>query len=154
VGARFARWQRAVALWCGADPARGDPAMNRLGEMISGGTVVAPLVFNPISAKLAEAAGFRAGNATFTIIFHYTYDGCTANYFESATCALQIQNGNLPTVSSSCRGTANGSPFQEVNDAVLEPCEVTAIPGGGGGRCTGGFSHRTGVSAPPGRVAR
>jgi 2-methylisocitrate lyase-like PEP mutase family enzyme len=34
--------------------------MNRLGEMISGGTVVAPLVFNPISAKLAEAAGFRA----------------------------------------------------------------------------------------------
>jgi hypothetical protein len=60
VGARFARWQRAVALWCGADPARGDPAMNRLGEMISGGTVVAPLVFNPISAKLAEAAGFRA----------------------------------------------------------------------------------------------
>jgi 2-methylisocitrate lyase-like PEP mutase family enzyme len=37
----------------------GDPAMNRLGEIISGGTVVAALVFDPISARLAEAAGFR-----------------------------------------------------------------------------------------------
>ena len=34
--------------------------MNRLGEMMSSGTVVATLVFNPISAKLAEAAGFQA----------------------------------------------------------------------------------------------
>jgi hypothetical protein len=132
-----------------------------------GGTLVAKGAKLPATNTCETLALFESGgqggaatgsicmdNATFTIIFHYTYDGCTANYFESATCALQIQNGNLPTVSSSCRGTANGSPFQEVNDAVLEPCEVTAIPGGGGGRCTGGFSHRTGVSAPPGRVAR
>jgi hypothetical protein len=32
--------------------------MDRLGETISSGTVLVPLVFNPISAKLAEAAGF------------------------------------------------------------------------------------------------
>jgi 2-methylisocitrate lyase-like PEP mutase family enzyme len=34
--------------------------MNSFSELVSAGTVVAPLVFNPISAKLAEAAGFRA----------------------------------------------------------------------------------------------
>jgi 2-methylisocitrate lyase-like PEP mutase family enzyme len=34
--------------------------MASFSELVSNGTVVAPLVFNPISAKLAQAAGFRA----------------------------------------------------------------------------------------------
>jgi 2-methylisocitrate lyase-like PEP mutase family enzyme len=34
--------------------------MGPFSELVSAGTVVAPLVFNPISAKLAQAAGFRA----------------------------------------------------------------------------------------------
>jgi hypothetical protein len=45
------------------------------------------------------------------LIYHYTYQGClpfegTDNYWESATCRLQLDhNGNLPTQFSVCRGS-------------------------------------------------
>jgi|SRR6266568_1003209 hypothetical protein len=129
-------------------------------QVTGGGTLVAkgaklPAVNTCEPLAMFENGGL-AGAATgsicrdindFTIIFHYTYDACIGpgSYFESATCRLQIQNGNLPTVSSSCRGTlAGGVPFLEVNDAILEFCDGTKLPvlGGGGGQCVGGFSHR------------
>src|SRR5437763_13400515 len=41
-----------------------------------------------------------------TLLYHYTYDACTApgSYFESATCSVQLSTGDLPSQSSSCRG--------------------------------------------------
>ena len=123
-----------------------------------GGTLVAkgaklPAVNTCEPLAMFENGGL-AGAATgsicvdindFTVLFHYTYDACIGpgNYFESATCRLQIQNGDLPTVSSSCRGTlAGGAGFLEVNDAILEYCDGGPVLGGGGGQCVGGFSHR------------
>jgi hypothetical protein len=98
----------------------------------------------------------RDGVDNRTIIFHYTYNGCSSDYFESATCRIQLDDSNR-TASSSCRGTlSSGTPFIENNDAVIEMCSGNIIPGGGGGQCSGGFSHRTGVQVPPtsGRAAR
>jgi hypothetical protein len=48
------------------------------------------------------------GTADNTIVYHYTYDGCTGNYFESGTCRLQLNGdgqhpGDLPTGGSTCR---------------------------------------------------
>jgi hypothetical protein len=127
-------------------------------QKTSGGTLVAkgaklPAVNTCEPMALFESGGL-AGAATgsicrdindFTLVFHYTYDSCIGpdSYSESATCRLQIQNGNLPTVSSTCRGTANGTGFFEIDDAVMEFCgDGISVPGGGGGQCLGGFSHR------------
>jgi hypothetical protein len=88
------------------------------------------------------------GSGGVTIIFHYNYDACIGpgSYTESATCRLQLNNaGNLPTVGSSCRGTANGSPFFDLT-LRLDNCAGvdTTVPGGGGGQCFAGsgFSHQ------------
>ena len=51
-----------------------------------------------------------------TVIYHYTYDACLGNpggYFESATCRLQLKDGNLPTTAGSCRGKVNNSTFTD-----------------------------------------
>jgi hypothetical protein len=86
------------------------------------------------------------GVGGITVIYHYNYDSCLGpnSYSESATCRLQLNNaGNVPTVGSSCRGTANGSPFFDTS-LVLTNCAGvdTTVPGGGGGQCFGrlGFS--------------
>jgi hypothetical protein len=135
-----------------------------------GGTLVARGAQLPANNNCQPLALFESGgligaaNGTIcrdgidnrTIIFHYTYNGCASNYFESATCRIQLDDSNRAT-SSSCRGTlANGSPFTEIDDAVIETCSGIVIPGGGGAQCSGGFSHRTGVAAPPtsGRAAQ
>jgi hypothetical protein len=129
-------------------------------QKTGGGTLVAKGQRLPAVNTCAPLAMFEHGGlagaatgsicrdiADFTIIFHYTYDACIGpgHYFESATCRLQIQNGDLPTVSSTCRGTlAGGSGFFEIDDAVLEYCDGTKFPvlGGGGGQCfAGGFRH-------------
>ena len=121
--------------------------------VVKGGKLPAVNTCEPLA--MFESGGL-AGAATgsicrdindFTVIFQYTYDACIGpgHYFESATCRLQIQNGNLPTVSSTCRGTlAGGSGFFEIDDAVLEYCDGAKFPvlGGGGGQCfAGGFRH-------------
>jgi hypothetical protein len=125
-------------------------------QKTGGGTLVAkgaklPAVNTCEPLPMFEFGGL-AGAATgsicrdindFTIVFHYTYDACIGpgHYFESATCRLQIQNGDLPTVSSTCRGTlADGSGFFEVDDAKLEYCDGAKFPvlGGGGGQCFAG----------------
>lgn len=124
-----------------------------------GGVLVArgaklPAVNTCEPLAMFEAGGF-GGAATgticrdindFTVIFQYTYDGCTTDYFESGICRLQIQNGSLPTVSSTCRGTlAGGAHFFESNDGKIELCDAAQypVPGGGGGQCYGGFKHHT-----------
>jgi hypothetical protein len=115
----------------------------------SGGTLVArgaslPAVNTCAPLAMFEQEGY-GGAATgticvdaadFTVIFQYTYDGCISDYFESGICRLQIQNGNLPTVSSTCRGTlAGGASFHEIDDGILEVCDGIPVSGGGGGQC-------------------
>jgi len=134
-----------------------------------GGTLVmqgvnlpAPNTCQPVS--LYEAApGTFGGAATGTlchdatdgrtIVFQYTFDGCTGFYFESGICRLQLPNdGSLPTVSSTCRLTlGNGVFYLEVDDAVISSCSASAmpVPGGGGGRCYGTTPHRGETATPP-----
>jgi hypothetical protein len=80
-----------------------------------------------------------------TVIFHYTYDGCLgpASYFESATCRLQLQNGNLPTTFGSCRGTANQSGFVD-DSAILQSCDNVQVPNDTAALCVirPGLSHK------------
>ena len=121
-------------------------------QKTGGGTLVAKRMLLPAVNTCAPLAMFENGgligaatgsicvdNEDFTVIFHYTYDGCLENYFESGTCRLQIQNGDLPTVSSSCRVTlADGTSFLEIDDGKLEHCNVASVPGGGGSTvCSG-----------------
>jgi hypothetical protein len=65
-----------------------------------------------------------------TVIFHYTYDGCSGNYFESATCRLNIQSG-LPTTGGGCRGTTGGEISTQVPlhdaSAILTACNSNTI---------------------------
>jgi hypothetical protein len=88
------------------------------------------------------------GAGGVTLVWNYTYDGCIGpgSYFESGTCRAQLDNnGNLPTVSSVCRGMyATGSgPHQNLiafTDGTLkiEQCAGAIVPGGGGGQCFAG----------------
>ena len=89
-----------------------------------------------------------------TLVFQYTYDACLGptSYFESGTCRLQIQNGNLPTTASSCRGTYIGGSsigtFAHFNDGILEPCDGNdvnwRVPNDTAALCglRTGFSHQ------------
>jgi hypothetical protein len=89
-----------------------------------------------------------------TVILHYSYEACMGpeSYFESGTCRLQLDNGNLPTTGSSCRGTYVGATsvgqFHNDNDAVLEPCEGNdvnwRVPNDPASLCLGrsGFFHK------------
>jgi hypothetical protein len=103
-----------------------------------------PLAMFEDGGFLGAATGTICVSATgFTVIFQYTYDGCVADYFESGICRLQIQNGTLPTVSSTCRGTlAGGTFFHEFNDGIIEVCSGIQVPSGGGGQCRP-FKHHT-----------
>jgi hypothetical protein len=126
-------------------------------QLTGGGTLVArgaklPAVDTCEPLAMFENGGyFGAATGTicrdindFTVIFQYTYDGCTTDYFESGICRLQIQNGSLPTVSSTCRGTlAGGTFFHETNDGIIEVCAGIPVLGGGGAQCKGGFKHHT-----------
>ncbi len=129
-----------------------------LGAQLPANNSCQPLALFESGGLIGAANGMicRDGVDNRTIIFHYTYNGCGSDYFESATCRIQLDDNNK-TASSSCRGTlANGTPFTEINDAVIETCSGMVVPGGGGAACSGGFSHRTGVAAPPmmGRMRR
>ena len=92
--------------------------------------------------SLATGSICRDATDGITVVFQYTLDSCVgiagSSYFESATCRLQLQDRGLPTTSSSCRGTANGSGFLAVDDAVLFSCSGMTVPGGGGGQCVAG----------------
>src|SRR5262249_1599339 len=95
-----------------------------------GGTQVARAATLPAANTCQPLAFFESGglsgaatgsmcvdNDNFTVVFQYTYHGCVGfpgSYVESATCRLQLQDGSLPTTSSSCRGTANGGAFLAV----------------------------------------
>ena len=75
------------------------------------------------------------------VIFHYTYDACmplgSNNYFESATCRLQLSRDlGLPTAFSHCRGTiTSGKPgevgkvdnFYYTDDLVISSCDSNDI---------------------------
>jgi hypothetical protein len=87
------------------------------------------------------------------VIYHYTYEGCrplgTDNYWESATCRLQLDsNGNLPTQFSVCRGSlitgkpgqlGKASNFFNQDDLVITKCDSNDIkfrvPGGTVSEC-------------------
>jgi hypothetical protein len=89
-----------------------------------------------------------------TVVFQYTYDGCLGptSYFESGTCRLKLENGNLPTTSSTCRGTYIGGTsigtFSNHDDAILEPCDGNdvnwQVPNDTSALCQlrSGFSHQ------------
>jgi hypothetical protein len=112
-----------------------------------GGTLVARKAALPAPDNCRPLAFFEkgglAGSATGSIctdrnggivIIHYDYDGCLGpSYTESATCRLQLHNTNTPTTGGACRGTANGSGFQD-NTAVLTTCNVP-VPSDIGGLC-------------------
>jgi hypothetical protein len=124
-----------------------------LGAQLPANNTCQPLALFEVGGLIGAANGMicRDGVDNRTIVFHYTYNGCSADYFESATCRIQLDDSNK-TSSSACRGTlANGSVFLELNDGTIEICSGNVVPGGGGGGagCAGGFSHRTGVAVPP-----
>jgi hypothetical protein len=119
--------------------------------VMKGVTLPAPNTCQPVAmyegvdAPEPGLGGAATGSLCFggadgrTIVFQYTYDGCTGNYFESGICRLQLSNDlSLPTVSSSCRLTLGSGVFYvEVDDAQIYSCDSTQIPlpGGGGGQC-------------------
>ena len=88
------------------------------------------------------------------VIFHYTYDACIpfrrGNYFESATCRLQLTDLGLPTTFSVCRGalitgipgqTGNAGNFFNTDDLVISSCDSNDIkfrvPDGTISECSG-----------------
>jgi hypothetical protein len=104
-------------------------------------------MYEAVDAPEEGLGGAATGSICFstsgtpTIVFQYTYDGCTGNYFESGICRLQLHNDlSLPTQSSSCRLTlGSGIFYAYVDDAEIFSCDSTqfpyALPGGGGGQC-------------------
>ena len=146
--------------------------------MVSGGgtlvmkglTLPAPNTCQPVAMYEANEGGLggaATGSICFggadgaTIVFQYTYDGCTGYYFESGICRLQLdRNNDLPTTGSSCRLTSGGGIFySEIGDAQIFSCDSTQLPlpGGGGGQCAGAGPHRAGpVTSPsgPGSTAK
>jgi hypothetical protein len=94
------------------------------------------------------------GTSDTTLVYHYTYDGCTGDYFESGTCRLQLNEGNLPTTSSTCRITLGGGVFYlEIDDLQIWTCDGSQgslrVPGGGGGQCFAGGRRRSGPTVSP-----
>ena len=130
--------------------------------VMQGVTLPAPNTCQPV-AMYEAAPGTFGGAATGmichdgtdgrTIVFQYTFDGCTADYFESGICRLQLPNDlSLPTISSTCRLTlGSGIFYREVDDAVISSCDSKAlpVPGGGGGQCLGTTPHRGEPATPP-----
>jgi hypothetical protein len=126
-----------------------------------GGILVAPGASLPARntcqplAMYEAAAGGLVGAATGslcmdgtggnTLVYHYTYDGCSGDYHESGTCRIQIGTGVLPTSpdsgqGSTCRITlGNGVFYHEDPDLKAWTCDASqlalAVPGGGGGEC-------------------
>jgi hypothetical protein len=116
-------------------------------------------MYEAVDAPEPGLGGAATGSICFggadgrTVVFQYTYDGCTGNYFESGICRLQLPNdGSLPTISSTCRLTlGSGIFYLEVDDGQVFSCDSTKLPlpGGGGGQCFGGTPHRAGPVTPP-----
>jgi hypothetical protein len=92
-----------------------------------GGTIVAlgaqlpttntcqPLALFEAGGLIGAANGMicRDGTDGRTIVYHYSFVGCAGDYFETATCRIQLDDANR-TASSSCRGMlANGHFFHE-----------------------------------------
>ena len=89
------------------------------------------------------------------VIFHYTYDACIplsgGNYFESATCRLELSRDlRLPTTYSVCRGalitgipgqTGKAGNFSNTDDLVISSCDSNDIkfrvPDGTISECSG-----------------
>jgi hypothetical protein len=109
-------------------------------------------MYEAVDAPEVGLAGAATGSLCFggadgrTVVFQYTYDGCTGDYFESGVCRLQLPNdGSLPTSSSTCRLTlGSGIFYVEVDDGQIFSCDSTklSLPGGGGGQCHGATPHR------------
>jgi hypothetical protein len=131
--------------------------------VMQGVTLPAPNTCQPV-AMYEAVGGTFAGAATGmicldgtdnrTLVLQYTFVGCTADYFESGICRLQLSGdiGGLPTTSSTCRLTlGNGIFYREVNDAVISSCSASAlpVPGGGGAQCFGTSPHRGEPLPPP-----
>ena len=86
-----------------------------------------------------------------TLIYHYTYDACIGrpgSYFESATCRLQLNNGNLPTTFASCRGKVNNGDFADTT-LKLWSCNADTdvslrVPNDTAALCSirSGFTHK------------
>jgi hypothetical protein len=133
--------------------------------VMQGVTLPAPNTCQPVAMYEAVDApapglgGAATGSICFggadgrTIVFQYTYDGCTGNYFESGICRLQLPNDlSLPTISSTCRLTlGSGIFYLEINDGQIFSCNSTQLPlpGGGGGQCLGATPHRAAPVTPP-----
>jgi hypothetical protein len=133
--------------------------------VMKGVTLPAPNTCQPVAmyeavdAPAPGLAGAATGSICFggadgrTVVFQYTYDGCTGDYFESGICRLQLPNDlGLPTVSSTCRLTiGSGIFYVEVDDGQIFSCDSSKLPlpGGGGGQCLGTTPHRAGRVAPP-----
>jgi hypothetical protein len=99
-----------------------------------------PLGFFENGGLWGAATGSICYDGQSSAILHYTYDGCTGHYFESATCKFQTTRGSLPTTFSSCRGTANQAAFYD-ETAKLEFCDGTPVPSGTERACVGAFFH-------------
>ena len=99
-----------------------------------------PAVFPATLLGAGTGSLCRSTQSNF-VIFHYTYDACmplgSNNYFESATCRLQLSRDlGLPTAFSHCRGTVtSGKPgevgkvgnFYYTDDLVISSCDSNDI---------------------------
>ena len=77
-----------------------------------------PAVFPATLLGAGTGSLCRSTQSNF-VIFHCTYDACmplgSNNYFESATCRLQLSRDlGLPTAFSHCRGTVTSGKPGEV----------------------------------------
>lgn len=98
-----------------------------------------------------------------TLVYHYTYDACIGtpgSYFESATCRLQLNNGSIPSTSSSCRGKVNNGQFSDTT-LKLWSCDADKdialrVPNDTAALCIirSGFSHKLEDQAPRGKEDR
>jgi len=120
-------------------------------HVLQGATLPAPNTCQPVAMyEVGGLAGAGTGSicqdgfGDSTLVFHYTFDGCTGNYFESGTCRFTLPaDGSLPTLGSTCRVTSGNGAFDVyVNDGVVSSCDGTTyalqVPGGGGGQCYSG----------------
>ena len=118
-----------------------------------GGTLVAKGANLPARNTCENLAMFEvgglAGAATGSlckgwndnsVVYHYAYHSCLGpgSYFESGTCYGHLSTGQLPLTNSSCRITANGSPFLDTTLSIFSgpDCVKLNVPDANGPECT------------------